>query len=121
MLKLKITSRKLLNFLYNSANQFSSNLDTSMKKFRRKNKVFLSSNEELSRYSTVPTQDTEKFQQFEYKTYDDIVNEIFALEKEFPDLVRVSTAQERYKLPYPGGICKTSLKSEQEKHKKYLH
>ena len=39
---------------------------------------------------------------YELKKYDDVVQELHALAKAYPDMVEVFTAQDRYGLPSPG-------------------
>jgi hypothetical protein len=57
----------------------------------------------------------EVYIQYRYLSYDDVVDELIRLAKEYPDYLRVTTAQEEYKLPNPGGICGDS------QSKRYLY
>ncbi len=93
------------NSIKDEASKISSNKSTTptlKKKFFR-----LSPNSLKKRFSEVPLEekDQEVYEQYRYKTYSKIVNHIFELEKKYPNLIKISVAQERYNLPYPGGRC----------------
>ncbi len=48
---------------------------------------------------------TQEYQQYRYKNYEEIEGELNELAQKYPDYLKVTTAQELYKLPYPGGFC----------------
>ncbi len=53
-------------------------------------------------------------EQYFYYTYEEIVNKLLNLKDNalYKDLFLLETAQEKYKLPYPGGKCKIANKAE---------
>ena len=46
-----------------------------------------------------------KYKQFRYMRYEDIVGKMKKLAKKYPQFLKIDTAQNLYKLPYPGGHC----------------
>ena len=47
----------------------------------------------------------EKYIQYRYKNYHEIEEELIILSRQFPDYLKLTTGQELYDLPYPGGYC----------------
>lgn len=112
MIKLKAQNQEILNKLMEASFSYS-NIDEKINNnitptLSKKVKKFFRLNPSLKkRFSEVPEEEKDKeiYEQYRYKSYSKIVNHIYELEKKYPNLVKISIAQDRYKLPYPGGKC----------------
>lgn len=72
---------------------------------KKKKRIFRLSSQKNTKISEVNEPDEQVYPQYRYKSYRLMVEEIYNLEKEYPKLIKVSIAQKRYDLPYPGGKC----------------
>jgi hypothetical protein len=126
MMKFKAKTRTLLQNLYFSANKVDSQCAAENKgtmishrcgkrktnstiKATRKTKFRHS----VRHFSTVSDQFVKSqndYIQYRYKNYQEIVDELYALAKKYPDYLKVDTAQKLYNLPNPGGFCDANKK-----------
>ena len=92
MMKFKVKNNKILTDLIQATNV--------------KRKFYRTSSSSTMKISEVPQEElNEKIHpQFKYKSYRKLLEALYELEKNC-NLVKISVAQERYQLPYPGGKC----------------
>lgn len=119
MMQFKAQTRSLLNNLFDTANTHTmesqnnnentynnSNeyLRTKFKVGRNlRNKILKSKS--LTHSSNLKDSKAAKYTQYRYKRFHEIVDILNKLSEEFPDYLKVDTAQKMYGLPSPGGYC----------------
>ena len=95
MSKNKVRTNAMLEYLYKSTNT----------KYQRAKKVS-KKNKNLKTNNLSPEKEQERYK---YQSYDEIIEKMQTLGKEYPDLIKVETAQKLYNLPHPGGSCNNKL------------
>jgi len=109
-MKLNVFASFLLFFIndyFIFSTEIKTNLENHLKmlnKLKMKSKVFLE-----TLYNTVNNFDEQRimsFPSYEYRDYRNINKTMHDLVKQYPELVKLSTAQKDYNLPNPGGRCK---------------
>lgn len=116
MMQFKSQTKNLLNNLYRTANTHTvgaKGLEQIKNKYLR-TKYKVSNNarrsmlksKTLTHSSDITKKSTKSlYIQYRYKRYQEIVDMLHSLSKEFPDYLKIDTAQNRYNLPNPGGYC----------------
>ncbi len=61
--------------------------------------------------SKIHSKNQNDYKQYRYLNYDEIVERMKELAKQYPDLIKLDTAQRLYGLPYPGGYCNLKNKT----------
>lgn len=96
-------------FEVNSENDVQTHEEVSKTKINdnksKQKRFYRVSKESLRKISSVPNNKETIYPQYKYKTYTEIVNKLLEFNKKYPNLVKITIAQERYNLPYPGGKC----------------
>jgi len=120
MTKMKAKSRAFLEKLYITANSVdekpNDKLNFIEKSFLEKNSIESKAQQEpghrndpvfIKHFSKIPKHRIKhrNITQYEYREYRNITNTIIKLAKDYPDLVKLTTAQEEFNLPNPGGSC----------------
>jgi len=115
MMQFKTQTISFLKNLYETANsatstsKFSNNnhIKSSRTMFKvsknKRNRMLRSKT--ITHSSDISYPNTKDYRQFKYKRYYEIVESLNKLSKEYPDYLRVDTAQNLYGLPNPGGYC----------------
>ncbi len=119
MMQFKAQTKSLLNNLFDTANTHtleseSANENTnsntnefSRTKFKVGNtlrKTILKS-KSLTHSSKLKNAKAGEYTQYRYKRFHEIVDLLNKLSQEFPDYLKIDTAQKMYGLPNPGGYC----------------
>lgn len=112
MMKFKTKTNSMLQNLYFSANHVEMTRRKLKSRNKTKTKIKTSHKAQTStHYSSLRRLEnkykasTQKYIQYRYKNYQEIVDQLMELAKKYPDYLKVTTAQELYKLPNPGGYC----------------
>lgn len=74
----------------------------------------------LHHFSNLHGKTQHEYIQYRYKEYNEIVDRLFELAQQYPDLVKVNTAQKLYNLPHPGGYCNYDKKTPCEHYVVFL-
>ena len=116
MLKFKEKTNLMLNKLYKSANRFHLN-SKKKNKTNFKRMVSRMQNQNLMQHFSslddlqVKKKFDQQFVQYRYKNFNAIKTILYDLAKKYPDYLQVTTAQQLYGLPYPGGYCDLQTKA----------
>ena len=102
--KLKMKSKVFLETLYNTVN----NVDEQriMRKHKLNQGPFMVTNQVKRNLKRERFVVHKSFPSYEYRDYRNINKTMHDLVKQYPELVKLSTAQKDYNLPNPGGRCK---------------
>jgi len=119
MMQFKAQTRSLLNNLFDTANTHTTETHTanentsdntnefSRTKFKvgktLRNKILKSKS--LTHSSNLKNAKALIYSQYRYKRFGEIVDLLNKLSQEFPDYLKIDTAQKMYGLPNPGGYC----------------
>jgi hypothetical protein len=108
MMKFKSKTQSMLQNLYLSANhvEMERRVRTNSRS-KTQNSSHMSS---LSKLKNKYKRSGQKYIQYRYKNYQEIVDQLMELANQYPDYLKVSTAQELYGLPNPGGYCNAKTK-----------
>ena len=100
----------LCNFIYSFSNNsqllIQSHLQSLMQ-FKIQTQNFLKNIYTITSFNSESTSTSflKNNNQYKFYTYEEIFSSLHKLSKEFPDYVRITTAQNYYKLPNPMGNC----------------
>jgi hypothetical protein len=112
MMKFKTKTQSMLKNLYLSANHVE--MDRKMRTHSQsKSRSQTQSSTHISSLGKMKNKykrSTQKYIQYRYKNYQEIVDQLTDLANQYPDYLKVSTAQELYNLPNPGGYCNARTK-----------
>lgn len=119
MMQFKAQTKSLLNNLFDTANTHTTESDltnennnnnesefsrTQFKVARTlRNKIMKSKS--LTHSSNLKNAKAALYTQYRYKRFHEIVELLNKLSQEFPDYLKIDTAQKMYGLPNPGGYC----------------
>jgi len=117
MMQFKAQTKSLLNNLFDTANTHTTEVESttennisyesSRTQFKvgrtLRNKILKSKS--LTHSSNFKNVKAALYIQYRYKRYSEIVEMLTKLSQEFPDYLKVDTAQKMYDLPHPGGYC----------------
>jgi hypothetical protein len=109
-LMFKSETRNLLDNLYFTSNykticeeKHESKINKSFE--MESSKINLQRNNNSTRLRKIANTPSKEDEYYQYYDYDEIINELKILAKNNQDFLKIETAQELYKLPYPEGKC----------------
>ena len=112
MAQFKATTKSLLNNFYSVANSaYTSSEERAKKILKRKLKNSKKLKRKLLRSksqthsSTYHSAGPVEYTQYKYIEYFELIQRIKNLATQYPDYVKIETAQKLYNLPNPGGFC----------------